>query len=100
MHVHNVYFWLRNDLDSQAIESFEQGLRALAEIPLVKYGYFGKPADTYRDVVDNSYSYGIVFIFDNLEDHNQYQADPVHVSFVDEHVTKWERVVVYDIQST
>jgi hypothetical protein len=31
MHVHNVYFWLKQDLDNQAIAAFERELGALAK---------------------------------------------------------------------
>ena len=98
MHVHNVYFWLKQDLDNQAIAAFEQGLEALAKDPAIKSGYYGKPANTERDVVENSYTYGLVFVFDDLAAHDQYQTGEVHLKFVEDHLSKWERVVVYDIE--
>ena len=99
MHVHNVYFWLKQDLDNQAIAAFEQGLEALAKDPAIQSGYYGKPANTERDVVENSYTYGLVFVFDDLVAHDQYQAGQVHLKFVKDHLSKWERVVVYDIET-
>jgi endonuclease IV len=98
MHVHNVYFWLKQDLDSQAIATFEQGLEALAKDPAIKSGYYGNPANTEREVVENSYTYGLVFVFDDLAAHDRYQAGKVHLKFVEDHLSKWERVVVYDIE--
>jgi hypothetical protein len=100
MHIHNVYFWLENNLDSQALASFEQGLNNLAHDPAVKSGYFGKPADTHRDVVENSYSYGLVLIFDNIAAHDQYQVGEVHQKFIADHGAKWEKVVVHDIETS
>ena len=99
MHVHNVYFWLKQDLDREAIAAFEQGLAELAKDPDIKSGYFGRPAGTQRDVVEKSYSYGLVFIFDDLAAHDRYQASPIHQKFVDAHRLKWARVVVYDIET-
>ncbi len=99
MHVHNVYFWLKDGLQSQALAAFEQGLKVLANDSNVKSGYFGKPADTHRDVVENTYSYGLVFVFDDLAAHDRYQAGAVHLRFVEDHASKWEKVVVHDIQT-
>jgi hypothetical protein len=48
MHIHNVYFWLMNDLNDEAFNAFEQGLEALTRDPVVKSDYFGKPANTPR----------------------------------------------------
>jgi hypothetical protein len=96
MHIHNVYFWLKNGQDNEA---FEQGLDSLTHDPGVKSGYFGKPANTNRDVVENSYSYGLVLVFDNLAAHDQYQAGAIHLKFVDKHLSKWERVIVHDIET-
>ncbi len=55
MHIHNVYFWLKGDLEVQALGAFEDGLDAL--------------------------------------------AGAAHLKFIEDHASKWERVVVYDIQT-
>jgi hypothetical protein len=99
MHVHNVYFWLKDGLDSQALAAFEGGLKTLANDPNVKTGYYGKPADTHRDVVENTYTYGLVLVLDDLAAHDQYQAGAAHLKFVEDHASKWERVGVHDIQA-
>jgi hypothetical protein len=99
MHVHNVYFWLKQDVDSEAVAAFEQGLVELAKDPEIRSGHFGPPANTERDVVDNSYAFGLVFLFDDLAAHDRYQAGEIHQQFVEAHLSKWERVVVYDIQT-
>jgi hypothetical protein len=99
MHVHNVYFWLKPDLDSQAVVAFEQGLAELAKDPEIKSGYFGRPAGTERDVVDNSYACGLVFVFEDRAAHDRYQVGVVHQQFIDAHLSKWARVVIYDIAS-
>jgi len=98
MHIHNVYFWLKSGLDTAAKNSFEEGLNSLCNDPNAGSGHFGKPADTHRDVVENSYSYGLVLFFDDLSAHDRYQTSPVHNKFIEEHLSKWERVVVYDIE--
>jgi len=98
MHIHNVYFWLHEDLDSQARNNFEQGLESLCNDTDVQSGYFGKPADTHRDVVENSYTYSLVLFFNNLDAHDRYQQiSPVHHAFINAHQPKWQKVIVYDV---
>jgi hypothetical protein len=97
MHGHNVYFWLKEGLSKSALLEFEQGLDSLTTTPLVINGYYGKPADTHRAVVDNTYSYGLSLIFKNTDDQNLYQADPTHLAFVEKNSAKWTRVQVYDV---
>jgi len=60
MFIHTVYFWFEDDLDSQALAAAEEGLQSLTKDPSVHHGMFGKPADTHRSVVDNTYTYGLV----------------------------------------
>jgi hypothetical protein len=99
MHIHNVYFWLKSGLDTKAITSFEAGLNSLCSDLNPKSGHFGKPADTHRDVVENSYSYSLILFFDDLAAHDRYQTNsPVHNKFIETHRSKWERVVVYDVE--
>ncbi len=44
-------------------------------------------------MVENSYSYGLVLVFDDLVSHDIYQAGSVHLSFVDANLAKWTKVV-------
>ena len=96
MHVHNVYFWLKDD---EPDESFESGLRALAQDPNVRAAYFGTPAETDRDVVENTYTYGLVLVVDDISGHDAYQAGHAHTQFLDDHFRSWDRVLVHDIDA-
>jgi hypothetical protein len=98
MHNHNVYFWLKTWLSDSDLLEFEKGLDTLMATRLVINGHFGKPANTNRPVVDNTYSYGLSLLFKDTADHNLYQADPIHLAFVDKHSAKWTRVQVYDVE--
>jgi hypothetical protein len=99
MHIHNVYFWLDEGLDDSDRAAFEQGLDSLTKDPAARGGHYGPPADTHRDVVERSYSYGLVLIFENLAAHNAYQVGEVHQQFVDQHLPKWTKAVVHDIET-
>lgn len=97
MMTHTVFFWLRRELSSDDRTAFEAGLRSLLEIPGAKRAVIGKPAATpKREVIDDSYDYALELDFATLEDHDVYQAHPVHKAFIEAHQAKWERVRVYD----
>ena len=99
MHIHNVYIWLKKDLDERDLVAFEEAIVRLAQNPLIKKSYFGKPADTHNDDVENSYTYGLVFLFADLADHERYQVGKPHLQFLEEQEFKWERIVVHDIET-
>jgi len=99
MHSHNVLFWLQDDLSYSELMEFEKGLKTLINDPLVIRGVYGKPANTHRSVVENSYSYGLSLMFKDLADHDLYQAEPIHLAFVDKNASKWAKVLVYDIET-
>ena len=100
MHIHNVYFWLKDGLDDEALASFEQGLNALVHDPAARGGHYGKPAAVpERDVIDSSYTYGLIVVFDDVAGHDRYQVGAIHLEFLAAHRTKWERVLVYDVET-
>ena len=99
MHIHNVYFWLKDDLDALQMAAFETGLASLCGDQAVTQGWYGKPAQTDRDVVENSYDYGLVLVFEDLAAHDAYQEGAVHLQFVEDHLDKWDKVVVHDVET-
>jgi len=99
MHSHTVFFWLNDGLSLDAISDFEKGLESLIKIPLVKDGYFGKPANTSRSIVDRTYSYGLTLHFNSIIEHDHYQSDSSHQDFVTNNSGKWKRVLIYDLET-
>ena len=77
-----------------------RGSNSLTKDPAAKGGHYGAPADTHRGVVERSYSYGLIVIFEDLASHDAYQAGEVHQRFLDEHRSKWTKAVVYDVQTS
>lgn len=96
--IHNVYFWLKKDLTTEQLETFENELIALKTIDYLEHGFVGKPAPTEeRPVTDHSFSYSLILHFKNLQDHEFYQKDcPKHKRFVDTCKPFFDRVIVYD----
>ena len=99
MFVHHVFFWLKPSNTPEENQKFEKSVSTLKEIKSIKQVDIGKPALTDREVIDTTYSYSLLLIFDSLEAHDEYQVDPIHLQFVADSSTLWERVLIYDSES-
>jgi len=97
MFVHTVFFWLREGTPEEARAQLIQDCRTLlSRVPTARHVWAGPPANTPRDVVDNSYGCGLTVLFDDAEGHDVYQDHPLHQEFIDRNRAHWERVQVYD----
>ncbi|MEO8820702.1 MAG: Dabb family protein [Ginsengibacter sp.] len=94
--IHHVFFWLKNSESKDALEELIQGLKKLSKAPTIKDFHIGKPANTNRGVIDNSYAASWLLLFENAEDQDVYQTDPIHLKFIEECSHLWSKVVVYD----
>lgn len=95
--VHYVLFWLREDLTEQEEQSFTAFFEELKRIPGIKSLSYGKPAATNpRPVVDNSFSYNLIVIFDSLKDVGVYENHPIHLEAIKNFSSFWTKVVVHD----
>ena len=61
--------------------------------------FIGTPADTNREVVDNTYQFSLNLGFENKAQHDVYQEHTYHKQFIDKSVHLWKRVLVYDSES-
>ncbi len=98
MHSHLAFFWLNDNLSTTEILDFEKGLGSLINISVVVSGFYGKPANTHRSVVENSYSYGLSLLFNDTNAQFSYQSHEIHEEFVKQHNSKWSKVQVFDIE--
>ena len=94
--VHHVFFWLKEPNNAEAKKQFEQGLQNLIKVPLIQTSHIGRPVESSRDVVDDSFTYSYMAFFKNKEDQNIYQTHPIHLKFIEDCQHLWEKVVVYD----
>jgi hypothetical protein len=94
--IHHVYFWLKNPGSSEDTEKLIAGLKKLSKVKTIQSFHIGKPADTNRDVIDRSYAVSWCVFFKNASEQASYQADPIHLKFVEECSPLWTRVIVYD----
>ena len=94
--VHHVYFWLKNADSAEELSKLIAGLKKLSAVKTIKQFHIGKPASTSREVIDGSYSVSWFTLFDTKADQDSYQTDPIHLKFVEECSSLWQKVIVYD----
>lgn len=98
MLTHHVLFWLKADTSEETKQAFKAGLESLQTIETIKSIYIGTPAPIQRPVVDTTYTFSLVIIFDDLSGHDIYQVHPIHKTFLDNFRALFEKVVIYDAQ--
>jgi hypothetical protein len=96
MFVHAVYFWGQPDLTDADREDWLKGLQTLPGIETVQQGFVGVPADTHRDVVENTYTFALILVFLDKNGHDRYQAHLTHLAFVETCARYWRKVIVHD----
>ncbi len=96
MFVHAVYFWLKPGLTDAQRKTFDEGVRSLATIESVRHGFIGTPASTDRPIIDRTYTYAAVIVFDDLAGHDVYQKHPTHDRFRDTCAPLCQRIQIYD----
>jgi Stress responsive A/B Barrel Domain. len=99
MFVHHVFFWMKENLSPDDLKTFEKGVSTLPKIELVKFGDIGKPAGTKRPIIERSYSYSLLLVFEDKAEHDAYQTHPIHLKFIDDCSHLWGRVLIYDSES-
>jgi len=99
MFVHHVFFWLKENLSAAEVKQFEDGVMSLLPIEHIKFGDIGRPATTDRPVIDRSYSYSLLLVFENKAAHDAYQPHPIHQKFVETCSPLWDKVLIYDAET-
>ncbi|MGV8880292.1 MAG: Dabb family protein [Sphingobacteriaceae bacterium] len=96
MFVHHVLFWLKNPDNQEEYTKLLDGIRSLEPIEPKILFHLGAPATTNRAVIDTTYQFSLLLTFKNLEDQDKYQIDPIHLKFIDNCASLWEKVIIYD----
>jgi hypothetical protein len=94
--VHHVYFWLKNPDSPEDRARLLKGLQTLPTIKVIQTAHIGVPADTNRPVIDTSYHFSLLLLFNNRQDQDAYQVHPTHLKFVEDCSALWTKVIVYD----
>ena len=95
---HLVFFYLRKDLTAAQRLDFETKLRGLSRIQSISSCTIGRPAAIARAVVDSSYDFAEMFLFNDKAGHDAYQVDPIHQEFVASCKSYWSAVKIYDFE--
>jgi Stress responsive A/B Barrel Domain len=98
MLTHHVLFWLKTDTSEDQKKAFRAGLESLQKIETIKSMYVGTPAPISRAVVDTTYTFSLLIVFENLAGHDVYQVHPLHKAFLDSFRELFEKVVIYDAE--
>ena len=96
MFTHHVFFWLKDKTNDTDREALLKGLQSLAAIEPKIMIHIGVKASTNRPVIDTSYDFSLLLIFNNLEEQESYQVHPIHQEFVKNCQHLWEKVTIYD----
>jgi len=95
--VHHVFFWLKNPSSIADRDKLVEGLKTLAKIETIRELHVGVLASTEkRDVVDTSWQVSELMFFSDLAGQATYQTHPIHLEFIKNYSSLWEKVVVYD----
>jgi len=93
---HMVFFWLVDDTPEVKEKFLKELNNFVKEVDEIKKVHIGPPADTDRDVIDNTYSYNLLLTFDSKKEQDIYQEHPAHKKFIENASSLWEKVLVYD----
>jgi hypothetical protein len=93
---HIVYFWLVSDTPEVKKEFLKELTQFIDQVDEIKKVHIGPPADTDREVIDNTYSYNLLLTFDSKKEHDIYQEHPAHKKFIENASSLWTKVLVYD----
>lgn len=96
MLTHHVLFWLKADTTEEQKAAFRKGLESLENVETVKSIYIGTPAPIERAVVDSTYTFSLLTLFEDLAGHDTYQTHPLHLAFLEQFRPFFEKVVIYD----
>jgi hypothetical protein len=93
---HMVFFWLINDTPEVKSNFLRELKDFVGKVEEIKKVHIGPPANTNREVIDNTWSYNLVVTFDSKKEHDIYQDHPAHKKFIENASSLWEKVLVYD----
>ena len=96
-YVHSVYVWLANPENEEERIEFETAMKNfINDLPYAQLFHFGRVIPSERAVVDSSYDYSFIVVFNSEEDMKQYEIDPAHLNFLSETKSLIERIRIFD----
>jgi hypothetical protein len=97
MFSHVVIFWTDPAKPEAASELVAGAEKYLKAIPNIQHFHVGQMVPSLRGVVDQSYQVGLNLVFATKQDHDTYQAHPLHKEFLEKVFSQYCRQArVYD----
>lgn len=94
---HTVVFWLQPESAAETADSMAEFYRGkITKVAGVEEVQVGRPVNSERDVVDDSYDLMTFVTFTDEASAASWQTDPVHDEFRNRFESHFARVVVYD----
>jgi hypothetical protein len=93
---HIVLVWLDKSLSQEQISQIIDSSKQLSKITYVKNLKVGKAISSTRKIVDDSFTFGIVMQFADIESMNKYLIDENHVNYVKQLKPMIKKLLVYD----
>lgn len=93
---HHVLFWVKDTTTDAQQKAFKASLETLAGVESIKSIHVGVPSSISRAVVDTTYTFSLVLMFEDLAAHDVYQVHPLHKAFLEEFRETFEKVIIYD----
>ena len=95
---HVVLCWLKDPGNAIHRVRLQKAAPKLEQIRGVRHVVCGTALPSQRDITDASFDVGLVITLEDADALVGYLSHPVHVTFVNEHVTPYvDRLLVYDI---
>lgn len=94
--MHHVLFYMPAAASEADRAALLEGLQQLQRIQAIKLSHIGTPAETNRAVIDRTYTYSWLCVFESAAAEQEYQEHPIHDTFRQEYARYWEKVVIYD----
>lgn len=94
---HVVLVWFNESVDERHVHQVAVATRQLKRIPGITEIRTGRPLESERSIVDDSFDLGVLIQFDSLEKMKSYVDHPIHKKFVEGYLQgNIKKLIVYD----
>jgi len=98
MFSHVVIFWTKPEIKDAPERLIAGAEKYLKPIPGTVFFHVGKMTPSSRPVVDQTYQVALNVVFTDKKAQDDYQVHPLHLDFVKELSSVWQKVLIYDFE--
>jgi hypothetical protein len=94
---HVVVVWVNDDVSDKQVSKIIEDTQVLRSISVVQDLKVGRPVESERASVDDSFSFALSVTFENNADMQAYIVDETHIAYVKSAIVPvMKKIVVYD----